>query len=87
MQLILYLGNDLIDSVSIDPAKITMPGNLGSYTRQLKGQYYQLIRQSGLEPECIVLYPENNIDQRKLPIRSVYASPSLPSGKKKNQIF
>ena len=45
MQLILYLGNDLIDSVSIDPAKITLPGNLGSYTRQLKAQYYQLIRQ------------------------------------------
>jgi hypothetical protein len=87
MQLSLYLGNDLIDSVSIDPAKITLPGNLGSYTRRLKAQYCQLIRQSGLEPECIVLYRENNIDHHKRRLSAAYTSPSLPEGKKKNRTF
>jgi len=50
----MYLSNDLIDSISIEPKKIIFPGYVGSFIRSLKGRHEQLIRQSLNEPEFLI---------------------------------
>lgn len=55
MQLMMYLGNDLIESVPLDTERISQPGYLGQFKRVLKEKYAQLIRQSAVPPEFLVV--------------------------------
>jgi len=67
MQLMMYLGNDLIEAVQLDDANIPKPGYLGSFKRNLKEKYTELIRQFPEPPNFWVInpYPQIPSDKKK----------------------
>lgn len=50
----MYLGNDLIDSVSLEDEKVKIPGYLGDFKRQMKIKHNDLLVQSEARPEFLV---------------------------------
>ncbi|MBI1343517.1 MAG: hypothetical protein GC171_11340 [Terrimonas sp.] len=58
MQLMMYIGNDLIEAVQLEPARLRKPGYVGSFKRYLKSKYDELIRQYPDKPEFLVI--DNN---------------------------
>lgn len=54
MQLMMYLGNDLIEAVPLNDERISQPGYLGKFKRMLKDKYAELIRESKTPPDFIV---------------------------------
>ena len=57
MKLMMYIGNDLIEAVQLDDKKIPKPGYLGSFKRNLKLKYQELIQQFPEPPEFLVVNP------------------------------
>ena len=57
MLLMLYIGNDLIESVKLDSDKIPKPGYLGQFKRVLKNKYQDLIKQHPEPPDFLVVDP------------------------------
>jgi len=57
MQLMMYIGNDLIESVPLNDANIPKPGYVGNFKRRLKMKYNELIRQYETPPEFLVTNP------------------------------
>jgi hypothetical protein len=57
MQLMMYIGNDLIESVPLELKDISRPGYVGSIKRCLKIKYGELIRQYPDPPEFLVINP------------------------------
>ena len=57
MELMMYIGNDLIESVPLDDARICKPGYVGSIKRCLKIKYDDLIRENVTRPEFLVIDP------------------------------
>ena len=55
MQLMMYIGNDLIETITVDYAKLSIPGYLGGYKRQLKQKHKDLLLQSADQPEFLVI--------------------------------
>ena len=55
MQLMMYIGNDHIESVSLDKEKISKPGYLGTFKRSLKVKYKDLISQHGSPADFMVI--------------------------------
>ena len=55
MQLMMYIGNDHIESVSLDKERISKPGYLGTFKRSLKVKYKDLISQHGSPADFIVV--------------------------------
>ena len=55
MQLMMYLGNDHIESVRLDPDRVSKPGYLGTFKRNLKLKYKDLISEYGSSAEFIVV--------------------------------
>ena len=55
MQLMMYVGNDLIETITIDFAKLSIPGYLGGYKRQLKQKYKELLLQTADQAEFLVI--------------------------------
>lgn len=62
MQLMMYIGNDLIESVQLHDASIPKPGYVGNFKRRLKIKYQELIRQYSSPPEFLVtnILPQTN---------------------------
>jgi len=58
MQLMMYLGNDLIESVPVNVQDLRIPGYLGKFKRSLKVKYNELIRSATEPPEFLVFNPE-----------------------------
>lgn len=58
----MYIGNDLIESVPLNDASIPKPGYVGNFKRRLKMKYQDLIRQYSSPPEFLVtsLLPQTN---------------------------
>ena len=54
----MYIGNDLIEAVQLDDEKIPKPGYLGSFKRNLKLKYKELIQQYPDPPEFLVSNPQ-----------------------------
>ena len=54
MQLMMYIGNDLIEAVTVNEESVPTPGYLGKFKRMLKEKYADLIRESGTRPEFLV---------------------------------
>jgi hypothetical protein len=54
MQLMMYIGNDLIEAVPIEVERLRIPGYLGQFKRTLKTKYQALIRQYANPPEFLV---------------------------------
>ena len=55
MQLMMYLGNDLIDSVTVNMYDLSKPGYLGKFKRQLKQRHFDLIQEANEQPEFLVM--------------------------------
>lgn len=57
MELMMFIGNDLIESIPLDLENIQRPGYIGSFKRNLKIKYRELIQQFPDPPEFFVLKP------------------------------
>jgi len=57
MQLMMYIGNDLIESVPLIDQNIRIPGYLGQFKRTLKRKHQELINQYANPPEFLVVNP------------------------------
>jgi hypothetical protein len=55
MQLMMYIGNDLIEAIPLDRDKIPKPGYLGAIKRNLKLKYSDLVKQYTDPPEFLVI--------------------------------
>ena len=55
MKLMMYIGNDLIEAVPLELEKIPKPGYVGSFKRNLKLKYKDLIRKFQDPPEFLVV--------------------------------
>lgn len=53
----MYIGNDLIESIPLDDDRISKPGYVGSIKRCLKIKYDELIQQYAERPEFLVANP------------------------------
>lgn len=58
MQLMMYIGNDLIEAVPINDKDLRIPGYLGKFKRYLKAKYDELLKTSNEPPEFLVCNPE-----------------------------
>ncbi len=66
MQLMMYLGNDHIESVRLDPDRVSKPGYLGTFKRNLKQKYKDLISQYGSPADFIVVGEMNQTYSDKI---------------------
>jgi len=57
MQLMMYLGNDLIEAIPLQKESLRQPGYLGKFKRTLKVKYNELINQCPNPPEFLVIEP------------------------------
>ncbi len=57
MNLMMFIGNDLIEQIPLEDAKIPKPGYVGSIKRALKMKYRELIMQYAIPPEFLVINP------------------------------
>ena len=62
MQLMMYIGNDLIEAIPLDLKRIAKPGYVGSFKRNLKQKYNELIQQFPEPPEFLIINP---VSQKK----------------------
>ncbi len=51
----MYIGNDLVESVSLNDENIPIPGYVGSFKRTLKVKYKELIQQFPDPPEFLII--------------------------------
>ena len=58
MQLMMYLGNDLIEAVTVNDQDLRVPGYLGKFKRYLKQKYEDLLKTSPEPPEFLVCNPD-----------------------------
>lgn len=54
MKLMMYLGNDLIEAIPVQPEGLRQPGYLGKFKRCLKKKYEELIIQFQENPEFLI---------------------------------
>jgi hypothetical protein len=54
MKLLMYIENDLIDSIAIEANKIVYPGYIGEFIKMLKAKHSLIIKKSLKEPEFLV---------------------------------
>jgi hypothetical protein len=55
MKLMMYLGNDLVESLPVNVKELSVPGYLGRLKRQLRQKHSDLVKQTGLQPEYLVI--------------------------------
>jgi hypothetical protein len=55
MKLMMYIGNDLIESVPLEFDRISKPGYLGQFKRTLKLKYNDLLQQYAEKPDFLVV--------------------------------
>jgi len=58
MNLMMYIGNDLIESIPLELERISSPGYVGNFKRKLKMKYSELIQQYPDKPEFLVINPK-----------------------------
>lgn len=66
MELMMYIGNDFIESVKLDPDRVSKPGYLGTFKRNLKIKYKELISQYGSPADFIVIGEVNKAHSDKI---------------------
>lgn len=57
MNLMMFLGNDLIEAIPLEKNNISIPGYLGHFKRALKEKYKEIIMQCPEPPEFLVIEP------------------------------
>jgi len=62
MQLMMYIGNDLIEAVPVNDKDLRVPGYLGKFKRYLKQKYEEMLKSAAEPPEFLVCNPEMKPD-------------------------
>lgn len=57
MNLMMFIGNDLIESIPLDNERISKPGYVGNFKRFLKLKYNELIQKFPERPEFLIIDP------------------------------
>ncbi len=57
MKLMMYIGNDLIEAINLDIERISKPGYLGQFKRNLKVKHRELIEEKNDKPDFLVVPP------------------------------
>ena len=65
MQLMMYIGNDLIEAIKLNDEDIPKPGYVGTFKRNLKLKYKDLIQQFPDPPEFLIIEPTPKSSQNK----------------------
>lgn len=55
MQLMMYIGNDLIEAIPVNTGLISVPGYLGGFKRQLKQKYQAVLQETAQQPEFLII--------------------------------
>ena len=55
MKLMMYIGNDLIETIALESERVSKPGYLGQFKRNLKMKYREMIRMQELKPDFIII--------------------------------
>jgi hypothetical protein len=55
MKLMMYIGNDLIESIPVNVQDLRIPGYLGKFKRNLKMKYRELMQMSAEPAEFLVI--------------------------------
>lgn len=66
MKLMMYIGNDLIDTAILEDERIPIPGYLGEFKRQMKQKHRELILQAPKPPEFLVTITSNSKAESKI---------------------
>jgi hypothetical protein len=68
MKLMMYIGNDLIEAIQLNDEDIPQPGYVGTFKRNLKIKYKELICQYPDPPEFLLIesIPNPNTPQKGL---------------------
>ncbi|HLO83302.1 MAG TPA: hypothetical protein VK166_20205 [Chitinophagaceae bacterium] len=64
MNLMMFLGNDLIEAIPLEKDSISVPGYLGNFKRALKEKYREVIMQCPEPPEFLVIEPAKQENKR-----------------------
>ncbi len=67
MKLMMYIGNDLIDTATLEDERIPIPGYLGEFKRQMKQKHRELILQAPKPPEFLVTITNGTTTESKVP--------------------
>ncbi|MBP9102744.1 MAG: hypothetical protein KBF82_02680 [Chitinophagaceae bacterium] len=57
MKLMMYIGNDFIEAINLDMNRISKPGYLGQFKRNLKSKHRELIEEKNNKPDFLVVPP------------------------------
>lgn len=60
MELVMYLGNDLIEGIRLNHTLLSKPGYLGNIKRYLKQKHQELVIESGQTPEFLLSQHETS---------------------------
>ena len=63
MKLMMYIGNDLIESIPLELDRISKPGYVGNIKRVLKRKHSELIQQYADKPEFLIFEPDPSTSQ------------------------
>lgn len=66
MKLMMYIGNDLIDTATLEDERIPIPGYLGEFKRQMKQKHRELILQAPKPPEFLVTITNSSTPKSKV---------------------
>ena len=66
MQLMMYIGNDLIEAIPLELSRISKPGYVGQFKRTLKLKYRELIQQHDAKPDFLVVDPVKASQQARI---------------------
>lgn len=61
----MYIGNDLIDTATLEDERIPIPGYLGEFKRQMKQKHRELILQASKPPEFLVTITSTTTTESK----------------------
>jgi len=61
----MYIGNDLIEAIKLNDEDIPKPGYVGTFKRNLKLKYKELIQQFPDPPEFLIIDPSPKASQNK----------------------
>ncbi len=56
----MYLGNDLIEAIPLEKGRVSKPGYLGQFKRNLKLKYREMIMQHAYKPDFLIVGQINN---------------------------
>jgi hypothetical protein len=69
MNLMMYVGNDLIESIPLEKGRISKPGYLGHFKRVLKEKHRDLLSQISDPPEFLVIDPNPRFQEGLSPYK------------------